>query len=339
MSRNKEVSIRLIAKECNVSTATVSRVLNNPSKVSKGTREHVLEVLNKYQYTLSTPQKISFSFDTQSKIGVILSSSISFYYTDLQQNITAYFMERGIPTIIYSMEDQKNTLPCALQTLYSSDVSGIIFISCPYLPIADMIHPDIPCVWIDCSDPPSETEHILQVQTDHYVSGQLAAQELINKGCKKPLILTESLVTHRALDRNRGFQSILEKHNLAMDENQIIHLPFIKHHMIESRDIMQYLITKGEEFDSVFAINDWRSLGALIGIQNAGLRVPEDIRIIGFDGISIVCNMIENITSIQQNTELLARNACELLEKQIQGETITQKRIIVPPHLIMGQTT
>ena len=109
--------------------------------------------------------------------------------------------------------------------------------------------------------------------------------------------------------------------------------------MIESRDIVQYLITKGEDFDSIFAINDWRSLGALMGVQNAGLRVPEDIRIIGFDGISIVCNMTANITSIQQNTELLALNACKLLEKYLQGETIAERRIIVPPHLVIGQTT
>ena len=202
-----------------------------------------------------------------------------------------------------------------------------------------MLRPEIPCVWIDCNDPYEETKHILQVQTDHYVSGQLAAQELINRGCRKPLILTSTLVSHRGLDRRRGFEFVLQKNNLSLEEHQIVFLPFIKHHMIESRDIVQYLITKGEDFDSIFAINDWRSLGALMGVQNAGLRVPEDIRIIGFDGISIVCNMTANITSIQQNTELLALNACKLLEKYLQGETIAERRIIVPPHLVIGQTT
>ena len=339
MSRKKEVSIRQIAKECGVSTATVSRVINDPDKVSEATRNKIISILESYNYSASTEKKPFTILDTPLKIGILITSSISFYYTELLQNIYSYFMERGVLVVSANTQEWEDYVPSALESLYTSNVSGIIMISCDYYSLRDLLKPEIPCVWIDCNDPPEDSEGIPQVQTDHYVSGQLAAQELINKGCRTPIILTSADPTHRGWDRINGFRSIMEKHGLEMKKEQIVYLPYIKHHFLESRDMVQYLITKGMDFDSIFAINDWRSLGALVGVQNCGLTVPKDIRIVGFDGISMVCNTIMNITSIQQNTRLLARNACTLLEKQLYREKSEELRIIVPPNLVVGQTT
>ena len=339
MSRKKEVSIRQIAKECGVSTATVSRVLNEPDKVSEATRNKILSVLEAHNYRTGIGKKpLSFS-EAPLKIGILITSSISFYYTELLQHIYSYFMERNVLVVSANTQEWEDYVPSALESLYSSNVSGIILISCDYYSLRDLLRPDIPCVWIDCNDPPEYSEGILQVQTDHYVAGQLAAQELINKGSCKPIILTGDEPTHRGLDRISGFRSVMEKHGLEMTKEQIIYLPYLKHHFLESRDIVQYLITKGVTFDSIFAVNDWRSLGALVGVQSCGLTVPNDIRIVGFDGISMVCNMIMNITSVQQNTQLLARNACTLLEKKLYREKPENWRIIVPPNLVIGQTT
>lgn len=339
MSRKKEVSIRQIAKECGVSTATVSRVLNDPDKVAEATRNKILSALDAYNYRAGSGKRPLTISDTPLKIGILITSAISFYYTELLQYIYSYFMERGILVVSANTLEWEDYVPSALESLYTSNVSGIILISCDYYSLRDLLKPEIPCVWIDCNDPAEDSVGIPQVQTDHYVSGQLAAQELINKGCRTPIILTGADPTHRGLDRINGFQSVMEKNGVEMKKEQIVYLPYIKHHFLESRDMVQYLITKGMEFDSIFAINDWRSLGALVGVQNSGLAVPKDIRIVGFDGISMVCNMIMNITSIQQNTQLLARNACTLLEKRLYREEIEELRIIVPPNLVTGQTT
>lgn len=339
MSRKRDISIRQIAQECGVSTATVSRVLNEPEKVAEATRRKILEVLRAHQYQ-SVPVKRHLPVsDTPLKIGILITSAISFYYTDLLQNIYNYFMERGILVVSANTQEWEDYVPSALESLYTSNVSGIILISCDYYSLRDLLRPDVPCVWIDCNDPREYSDGIPQVQTDHYVSGQMAAQELVNKGCRSPIILTGADPTHRGLDRINGFRSVMEKHGIELSKEQIVFLPYIKHHFLESRDMVQYLITKGTAFDSIFAINDWRSLGALVGVQNCGLTVPKDVRIVGFDGISMVCNMIMNITSIQQNTQLLARNACMLLEKRMCREKLEESRIIVPPNMVIGQTT
>ena len=339
MAQKKEVSIRLIAQECGVSTATVSRVLNNTSNVSDETRHKVINVLQKYQYSPPQSTNISKTKPRLPKIGIVMTSSVSDYYINLQQHIAEYFMKQNIRIVICNTQDNSAYLATSIETLYDSGVCGIIFISCDYLSIQNMLLPNIPCVWIDCNDHPKDTRSICQVQSDHYASGQLAAQELFRRGSRRPILLTGAHITHRSDERIKGFQSVWNKNQIQFTDEQIIYLPYIKHHFIESRDMVQYLLAKNFSFDSIFAVNDSRALGAVVGVQNSSLQIPNDIRIIGFDGISVTCNSILNITSIQQNTELLAKHACVMLEKQIRNEPIKEKKVIVPPHLSIGQTT
>jgi DNA-binding LacI/PurR family transcriptional regulator len=338
MSTRKAITVRSIAKLCNVSTATVSRVINNDPRVSEKTRKKVQQAMEEQQYIFPTKKRTLPESDFK-KIGLIFLSDESDYYVRLIHHIILNFMKQGIRPICANTELAPNYLPTALETLYSSGVSGIIFISCGYQEVKPYLHPDIAHVWIDCNDPESETADILQVQSDHYISGQLAAQELWKKGCRQPILLTSTNMTHRAIDRISGFKHVYQKTGRPLPDDHIIYLPCINNHFQESKDIIQYLIAKHFPFDSIFAINDWRSLGASLGVKSMNLRIPEDIKIIGFDGISMTANSILNITSIQQNTELISRIACELLIKEMNHETIPQKRRIVPTNLVEGQTT
>lgn len=337
MARKKDITIRLIADECGVSTATVSRVINSDPKVAEATRQKVTDSLIKNNYVL--PDSIKSSSNSVPKIGVILIAANVSYYNSLLNHITQYFLDQGICTINCNTDMRASALPLAVEALYSSGVSGIIFISSGYNSIRSLLRPEIPSVWIDCNDSGPDVKNICQVQSDQYTSGQLAAQALINSGSRKPIILAGAALSHRSRSRIAGFRSVMEKSGLDFQDDQLVLLPTLQEPFIESRDMIQYLITKETPFDGIFANNDWRALGAVVAVQNSGLKIPDNIRIVGFDGISIAANSILSITCIQQNTALLARNACELLEKQLRKEDIPVKSIIVPAHLVVGQTT
>ena len=103
--------------------------------------------------------------------------------------------------------------------------------------------------------------------------------------------------------------------------------------------MIQYLVTKGFSFDSVFAANDGRALGAYMGIIKMGLTIPEDVKMVGFGGISDACTQVLNITCVQQNVRLLARHACEMLMLLMERKPVEEKRVIVPVNLLPGQTT
>ena len=178
MSAKKEISVRFIAERCGVSMATVSRVLNHDNSVTDATRRKVLQVLEQYHYEAPTAPASKVS-----KIGVVIISSQSDYYHSVLGQIGRWFRDRGISTIAINTEGVPGYLATALDTLYDSNVQGVILVSCGCLCVREYLHSKIPHVWIDCNDPPEAVRDICQVQSDHYVSGRLAAQALLSREC------------------------------------------------------------------------------------------------------------------------------------------------------------
>ncbi|MCD7809412.1 MAG: LacI family transcriptional regulator [Erysipelotrichaceae bacterium] len=337
MSNKKNISMREIAKLCNVSIATVSRVMNNESNVSNETRKKVLQVMEEYNYQIK--DNYYHIENPKNSIGVILASSQSDYYTHVQRHVTLYFLNKGIDVIHYNVEDNPNIESKALNALYRAKVDGLVMISCHSDAINDITNYTIPTVWIDSNDKNLMKSNSLWVTSDHYVSGQMAASEFILKGCKNPLIITGPYKSIRQSQRNQGFIDSFKEIGIEISKDHIVTVPSINDPFTETKDLVKYLYIKGLRFDCIFVVNDWRALGAMIGLQQLNIRVPEQVKIIGYDGISLASKSIFNITSIRQNTELIARSACELLWNKINDEEITENHIIIPTDLVQGQTT
>ena len=333
MAQRKEVSIQYIADQCGVSIATVSRVLNNDKRVAQKTRRRILDAMEEYHYVAPPAQAPAVR-----KIGVIINTEISDYYMALVLRLHDELKNAGLQMIMGSLGYDSGELPVILDTLYDSNVSGVILITCDYLSIRERLNGRIPHVWIDCNDPPEATVDVCQVQSDQYVSGVLAAQELYRKGCVRPIVLGGSVTSHRMLERIQGFRDEYGKHDISIGEEQIIRTPLIREILTESKQAVRYLLSKGFPFDGVFAISDWRALGAYLALTEAGVRVPEDVKVIGYDGVSVASRTVLNITSIQQNVTLIARYAIDLLLRLTRHGEIRERRIIVPTNILPGQT-
>ena len=331
--RKKDINIRFIAEKCGVSTATVSRVLNEDARVSKDTRKKVLNAIDVYGYNLSAAARPKVH-----KVGVIMRINNPDYNTGLLRSISDYFFARSIQVIACNAERDYSRIPETLDTLYDSGVMGVILIRCPYLEIKEHLNPRIPHVWLDCNDSPEDCPNICCTQSDHYTSGQIAALELLNHGCTRPILINGIERSHRTFERNQGFISEYEKKGIHLEENHFLYLPSIKDAFSESQDIVRYLLTKNFPFDGVFAVSDWRALGAYMGVKSMGKSIPKDIKIIGFDGISLASRSVLNITCVQQNVSQLAFNACRQLECLIDGQTVKNKHVIVPTGILPGQT-
>lgn len=159
-----------------------------------------MSILEQYHYEApaSPPPKVS-------KVGVIIPSGQSDYYHTVLAQIGVFFWDRETGVVAMNTEGVPNYLPTALETLYDSNVQGIILVGCDYVSVRERLHSKIPHVWIDCNDTPKLTEKICQVQSDHLVSGCMVAQELLRKGCRNPIIFAGANKTHRSKDRLNGF--------------------------------------------------------------------------------------------------------------------------------------
>lgn len=333
MAQRKDVSIQMIAERCGVSTATVSRVLNSDPKVAERTRQRVLSALRESGYHPSSPPAGGVK-----KAGLIFSTQSSDYYWALSIQIQESLAALGVQTVSASLGRREERLPEILRTIYDCNVCGVVLIACGCLAVKDLLDPRLPHVWIDCNDLPEETGDICQVQSDQRSSGILAAQELYRKGSRKPILLGGRRVSHRMRERFAHFQAEYRKHGIELGEDRIILTPGVREALEESKQAIRYLITTDYEFDGIFAISDWRALGSYLALAELGIRVPEDVRIIGYDGVSVANRTVLNITSIQQDIGQIARHTCDLLLRQMDRQAVEEKRIIVPTSIMNGQT-
>jgi DNA-binding LacI/PurR family transcriptional regulator len=332
MAQRKDVSIQNIADRCGVSIATVSRVLNGDRRVAVSTRQKVIDAMEEYGYQ---PAAVSCEIK---KVGIVIDTQVSDYYMALVVQLHDAFAEAGIQTITASLGYHKESLPDILRTVYDSNVCGVVLISCDYLSVRELLNRRLPHVWIDCNDPPEKTENICQVQSDQYVSGVLAAQELYRHGSLNPILLAGFSFSHRLRERFNGFCAEYAKYGIEISEKRVFHTPKSKDALTESKQLIRYLISSGEEFDGVFAVSDWRALGAYLALTEAGIKVPNQVRIIGYDGVSVAGRTVLNIAAVQQIIRLIAESAADLLLRQMEGKPIPQKRIIVPTGIFPGQT-
>lgn len=333
MAQRKDVSIQMIAEQCGVSTATVSRVLNSDPKVAEATRQRVLAVLRESGYRPPVP-----SAGGVKKVGMVFSTQSSDYYWALSLQLQEALTALGIQTVSASLGRREERLPGILRTIYDCNVCGVVLIACGCMAVKDLLDPRLPHVWIDCNDPPEETGGICQVQSDQRSSGILAAQELYRKGSRRPILLGGQRVSHRMRERFGYFQAEYRKHGIELGEDRIILTPGIREALEESKQAIRYLITTDYEFDGIFAISDWRALGSYLALSELGIRVPEDVRIIGYDGVSVANRTVLNITAIRQDIGQIARHACDLLLCQMDHRPIEKKQITVPTSILTGQT-
>ena len=332
MAKRKNVNVKLIAEKCGVSTATISRVLNADPKVAETTRQKVMEALKELNYKPAEKPGSGCK-----KIAVITRVSHQDYYVSLVHEINKYMAGLSYEVISLSQENSLRSLPELLDTAYSSNIAGVIIVSSDYSSIKNNILPSIPHVWIDCNENPDDIPDICTVESDHYISGRLAAHALLNQNCKKPIIITGNNPSRRSNERKNGFFDEYNEAGITLDADNILEVQTGTDGFTVTREAVRYAIAKGMDFDSIFAISDWRALGAYTGVITMGKRVPEDIRIIGFDGLSLACKTV-GITSIQQNTPRLAACSCDQLLKLINGESVDEKHVVIPTGILQGQT-
>lgn len=337
MKSNKKISIKQIAELSGVSAATVSRVINNNGRFSEETRKKVMAVIKEYDYTINMAAK-SLRMSKSKTIGVIIPDISNEFFSKVVLEIENFFFDKGYSVFICNTNQNDMKERAYFKSLDSKLVDGIICISgCEDIPI-DSIKRKIPIVCIDRK--PQNDNDAIYVESDHYLGGFMATEHLIKNGCKKILILAKGKSLSVNKQRLEGYKDALKKYNYQIDPNLIIKLRGNSSNFDDARDTVNYLIKKNLQFDGIFATNDWRAYGALVALQQNNISVPDKVKIIGFDGISISKYCYPPITTIYQNKKSLALEASDLLFNLInKTETIKSKHIVIPISLIKRGTT
>ena len=323
-------SMKEVAKRAGVGIATVSRVINNSGYVKKETREKIERVIREIEYV---PNEIARSMTRQQTqiIAFILPHSNHVFFSQLLYHVENALYEYGYKMMVCNSGSHKEKELDLIRMLKNNRVDGLILLTSN--DIESHIKPDLPIVSFD-----RRFKGLPFVASDNYAGGQKAAEVLLNRDTKKllfigddaqgPLSSIETEVTKRRL----GFVETLEKKHFT--NYQLIEYPLAD--LFVPRNYIEKQLEDHLDADGIFCISDMVAEVVIKKLESLGRRVPEDVKVIGYDGTKSYLNFGRTITSIEQPVQALAKCLVETLMSKIRGESV--KNTILPVRFIEGQT-
>jgi LacI family transcriptional regulator len=324
-----------IAKKAGVSKSTVSRVINNDSKVAPETRERVQKVINEERFSPNPAARALVTRRTEI-IGVIIPTPENIFFTD-----NSYF-----PMLLAGFNDATRTADyamllwlgevvaddAALMAKVSSNklVDGLVLASFvsdhPFLRhVAELKTP-----FVMVEKPLTGGEQMNYVTVDNCAAAEMAVNHLIRHGRRRIAHITGNLDISDGVDRLEGYKMALTKAGLPIDPN-LIHESYFSRQM--GYECMKRVLKYKP--DALFAAGDTIAVGALEAIKEAGLRCPEDIAIIGFDDIDVAVNSNPQLTTVRQPIQQKGATAVRLLIDLLQQRLQPPQHILLPTELIV----
>lgn len=335
--KSNKISMKEIAQLSGVSIATVSRIINENGRYSDETRQRVMDIISKYQYETNSIAK-SLRMNKSQTIGVLVPDINNEFFSVIVQEIERFFFDLGYSTIICNTAKSAEKEKEYLKILDSKMVDGLVCISGQEEVLTDVLKRKVPIVCIDRR--PKIDSNVACIASDHYAGGFMATEKLIQKGCRRILVLTKQQNLSSVNERLNGFSDAMLKHNLMLGKEQYVAIHSDHNNLDAAKQKVQQLIENKMRFDGIFATNDWLGLGALLALQENGIQVPDEVKIVGFDNdtISKYCN--PPLTTINQDKAALADKASGILLEMIEGKTPNgEQQQLLPVSLVERQTT
>lgn len=332
MDGNKRVSIIDVAKKAGVSIATVSRVINQNGGYSRETEYRVRKTIEECGFTPNV-NAIGLRTNRSNSIGVIVPDITNEFFARIIRELDAFLLKRHYSLLVCNSNEDYNLENMHIKGLAEKHVDGIIYIS-GQNEIAQINEiQNLPVVYIDRA--PKNAD--VMVLSDNELGGYLASNELIRKGCRRILFLRDIRYASTIQSRRAGYIRALKESGLEYTEElEMSCFPEYD----ETRNVMERLLKeKGIFFDGVFATNDMMALACVNVFMENNINVPEQIKVVGFDNISLTQFTSPQITTVSQNTKELALYAGKTILQMIRKEDIKEKIKIIPVKLIVRGTT
>lgn len=332
----EKLTIEQISKLAGVSQATVSRVINDYPHIRPEVREKVQRIIDETGYRPSVVAR-SLASDRSNVIGVVIPSAVQELFTDpyfprLMQGISQTATARDLTLtlfIFHTREEEARTIRSVINT---GLLDGLIIAAnhkdLAFLPL--LLDKKMPFVLI--GRPHELEEQITFVNTDNIGGAYMATEHLINLGRARIGIITVFRNT-AGDDRYEGFRRAMTDHNIPIFEDLVATGSFTT----DSGYQAMKEILPGKP-DAVFACSDAMALGAMRAIREAGLRIPQDIAVVGYDNLPFANQAEPPLTTIQQPIKETGATAVETLIDILGNGAPAQCRMVLPNQLMVRES-
>ncbi|MGK9174576.1 ribose operon transcriptional repressor RbsR [Yokenella regensburgei] len=319
-----------VARVAGVSTSTVSHVINNDRFVSDAIREKVESAIKALNYAPSALAR-SLKINQTRTIGMLITASSNPFYSELVRGVERSCFERGYSLVLCNTEGDEQRMNRNLETLMQKRVDGLLLLCTEtHQPSQEILkrYPSVPTVMMDWAPFDGDSDLI---QDNSLLGGDMATRYLIRKGHRHIACITGPLDKTPARLRLEGYRAAMANAGLTIQDGDEIIGDFEFGGGLEA---MQTLLSRDRRPQAVFIGNDAMAVGAYQALYQAGLRVPEDIAIVGYDDIELARYMTPPLTTIHQPKDELGELAIDVLIHRIADPTQQQQRLQLTPVLI-----
>lgn len=334
----KKTTIYDIAEQLGLTAATVSRALNNNPKISEKTRKLVQETaieMNYEQNTLAKALKSGKSYN----VGVIVPRIDSNFFASVIRGIEEELYPKGYHVIICQTHDQEKLETGNINSLLNAQVDGILMsisnAKTKHKIFDSIAQKNVSLIFFDRK---KDIPNVSSVTIDDFNGAYEATKHLIQQGYKRIAHLSNDRSLEIFKNRYLGYRQALIDHGLEIDESLIIET-FSK--VIEGRKTTKHLLNLPNPPDAIFSSSDFSALGAIQEIKEHGLRIPEDISVIGFSNEPFTRFMELSITSVDQSPIEMGRIAAKVFLEEVDSDRKTKKtqQIVLKPELIIRKSS
>ena len=322
------MTIKDLAEKTGYGVATVSRVLNNQPNVSEKAREIIMQAVEESGFQLNVNAK-QLKQQHATSILVVVKGTSNELFSELLESIQSLIKQTHYPLYVDYLDEDANEVLRAVQLCREKKPLGILFLggnSRNFQQDFDKI--DIPCVLVtnDASDQPFS--NLSSVYTDDRQAARCAMDSLVALGHRKVVVVGgDRQVSDTSRLRYEGCLQSFRKHGISFNPEK--DYQGVRFSCEDGYKATKELLKTCRNYTAIFAISDVMAIGAIRALWEAGLRVPEDISIIGLDGLALGRYLIPQLSTVQQDFRTIALRSVDILLAAIE-DGIPAKHETVP---------
>lgn len=329
----KYITLKMVAERAGVSVNTASRAINNKSDINEETKKRVLKVAQELGY-VQNATAVALRTKKTRTLGVVIADNRNPFYAEVLNGIEEAAREKNYHIILANTQRDYQKEEEAINLLLAKRVDGLLI-----TPVQDrnddikkLIEANIPFVIVGRD---FENIEVDAVYNDEVKGGFFATEYLIKKGHKRIAFINGFLHKSPAQGRLEGYKKALKEHGIPLVD-MMVSVGDID--VEDGYERTKQMLEKNLDFTAIFAYNDMMAFGAMQVIKEKGLRIPEDIGLVGYDDIPFSSLISPSLTTIKLKKQELGAESIKLLLSRINGSREKMKKIMLNVELIVRGT-
>ncbi|AOS64941.1 LacI family DNA-binding transcriptional regulator [Actinoalloteichus hymeniacidonis] len=333
---NPTASIREVAAAARVSVGTVSNVLNRPAVVAPATRDRVLAAIESLGFVRNESAR-QLRSGTARTIGLVVLDVGNPFFTDVARGVEDVATEAGHVVILCNSDESSARESRYLDLLIEQRAHAVLI-----TPVGDSLEPvrrlQQRGVSVVLLDHPTASEEVCSVSVDDVVGGDLATTHLLAGGHQNLVMVTGPESIRQCADRLAGARVAVERTGRPEDALRTVEVPALN--VASGQRAAEQLLAAPTLPDGVFCANDLLALGLLQVLMRAGVRIPEDVALVGYDDIDFASAAAVPLTSVRQPRYLIGRTAADLvISETLVPKEHTHQHTVFTPELVVRDSS